>query len=138
MAITRSDFDRATKRMETAMQSAPRAVSARYDRRQAKIVIELSSGLQLVFPPDLAEGLNGRSAADLSEIEITPTGLGLHFPRIDADLYVPALLEGTFGSRSWMASQMGRKGGVSKTPAKRASSRENGKLGGRPRKLSAA
>ena len=28
-----------------------------------------------------------------------PNGLGLHWPQLDADLYVPALIEGAFGSR---------------------------------------
>jgi hypothetical protein len=40
----------------------------------------------------------------LSKIEISPSGLGLHFPAIDADLYLPALLDGFLGSRRWMAS----------------------------------
>jgi len=43
-------------------------------------------------------------------IEITPTGLGLHWPRWDADLYLPALASGVFGSPRWMAGQMGQKG----------------------------
>jgi hypothetical protein len=38
------------------------------------------------------------------------------------------------GSRSWMAAQMGKKGGKSTSEAKSKSSRENGKLGGRPKK----
>ena len=49
--------------------------------------------------------------ADLSEIEISPSGFGLHFPRIEADLYIPALLEGSFGSRRWMAARLGMRGG---------------------------
>jgi hypothetical protein len=28
----------------------------------------------------------------LDEIEITPSGFGIHFPKLDADLYVPGLL----------------------------------------------
>lgn len=37
--------------------------------------------------------------ADLEPIQISRSGLGLHFPRLDADLHLPALLEGVFGSR---------------------------------------
>ena len=47
----------------------------------------------------------------MSEIEISPSGLGIHFPRLDADLYLPALLEGFLGSRLWMAAEMGKRGG---------------------------
>lgn len=138
MAVTRSDVNQAEKRMQTLMKSTPRAVSASYDRRRAKIVIGLDNQVEFSFPPDLAEGLNGARPADLSEIEVTPTGLGLHFPRLDADLYVPALIEGVFGSPAWMAGAMGRRGGESRSDAKRLASRKNGSLGGRPKKVAAA
>ena len=76
-----------------------------------------------------------RKASDLSKIEITPTGLGLHWPRLDADLYLPALMEGVFGSRRWMARVMGKAGGRSTSSAKQSAARVNGRLGGRPRKI---
>jgi hypothetical protein len=87
-----------------------------------------------MFPPQLAEGLAGAAPADLGEIEISPAGLGLHWPRLDADLYVPALLQGVFGTRQWMAAQLGAAGGRARSEAKAASARENGRKGGRPRK----
>jgi len=61
---------------------------------------------------------------DLASIEITPSGFGLHFPKLDADLYVPALLEGVFGSRRWMAARMGAVGGKSQSETKTAASKE--------------
>ena len=73
------------------------------------------------------------TAEELASIEITPSGFGLHFPKLDADLYVPAVLEGLLGSTRWMAARMGALGGKSRSEAKAAASRENGKLGGRPR-----
>jgi hypothetical protein len=60
--------------------------------------------------------------------------LGLHWPRIDADVYVPALLEGFFGSKRWMAEQLGRAGGRSRSAPKRVAARQNGLKGGRPKK----
>jgi hypothetical protein len=68
--------------------------------------------------------------SDLKVIEITPSGFGLHFPRLDVDLWLPGLLEGVFGTREWMASRLGARGGQAKARAARV----NGKLGGRPRK----
>jgi hypothetical protein len=57
-----------------------------------------------------------------------------YHPKSDAaDLYIPALLEGIFGSRQWMTA-LARKGGAAKSPAKSQASRQNGKKGGRPRK----
>ncbi len=138
MSLTEQDVRQAEKRLQERLQAQPHAVSARYDRATERIVVSLSNGLDLGVPVHLAEGLEGAKAADLAQIEITPTGLGLHWPRLDADLYVPGLLDGVFGTRRWMARVMGRAGGSANTPAKQAASRENGKKGGRPRKTTPA
>ena len=96
--------------------------------------MQLNTGIEVTFPPELAEGLAGASPDDLAEIDVSPTGMGLHWPRLDADLYVPALLRGALGSRSWMAAHMGAAGGKVRSPAKAAAARENGRKGGRPRR----
>lgn len=69
---------------------------------------------------------------DLAEIVISPSGLGLHWPRLDAGLYVPSLFAGVFGSKRWMAAQLGATGGKTRSPVKVAASRKNGRKGGRP------
>jgi hypothetical protein len=97
-------------------------------------VIHLSSRLILSFSPRDAQGLEGAKPSQLDEIEITPSGFGIHFPKLDADLHVLGLLEGFLGSKKWMAARLGQIGGQSRSRAKRAASRSNGKLGGRPRK----
>jgi hypothetical protein len=126
-------FERANQRARDLRASVPRAVAARFDRRTGRIVIGLSSGLEVGFLPQNAEDLEGASPAELEKIEITPSGYGIHFPKLDADLYLPALLQGFYGSKQWMAAGLGRLGGVSRSHAKVAASRKNGKLGGRPR-----
>jgi hypothetical protein len=137
MAITDADIRRAEAAMAAEIATGPVAVAARFDRRRVRVVVSLDNGLELAFPPDLAEGLSGASANDLAAIEISPTGLGLHWARLDADLYLPALLDGVFGSPRWMAGMMGRKGGRSRTDAKVKAARANGRRGGRPRKTAA-
>jgi hypothetical protein len=134
MAITERDVQQAEKRMEAQRESGF-AVSARYDRRTGRVVIELNTGVQIAVPTRLTEGLAGASSANLSEIEISPAGLGLHWPKLDADVYVPALLQGVFGSKRWMASQLGAAGGQARSSAKAAAARQNGRKGGRPRKV---
>lgn len=131
MAVTDKEFTEAEARMQ-ALRQAGHAVSAHYDRKASRIVVRLSTGLELAFPPELTEGLADAAPADLAEIEISPTGLGLHWPKLDADLYIPALLQGVFGSRRWMAAQLGAAGGRARTKTKAASSRANGRKGGRP------
>ena len=103
MAVTDDDIALAETAMRAKMEAGPRATSARYDRRRARLVISLDNGLELAFPPHLAEGLDKAGADELAAIEISPTGLGLHWPKLDADLYLPGLMAGVFGSPGWMA-----------------------------------
>ena len=134
MDIRNEEYEAANKRAAESRRKTPTATAVRYDRRISRIVIELSSGIEIAFRPHDAQGLERAKPDDLSEIEISPSGLGIHFPRLDADLYLPALLEGFLGSRHWMAAEMGKRGGKAKTDAKAEAARENGRLGGRPKK----
>jgi hypothetical protein len=129
------EFSAATRRATRRRAAGPIAVAARYDRRRDRVVVNLDTGLELEFPPHRAQGLEAAAPADLTEIEISPSGFGIHFPRLDAHLYLPALLQGVFGSRSWMATQLGAAGGKARSVAKAAAARSNGKRGGRPRKI---
>jgi len=61
-------------------------------------------------------------------------GLNLHWPKLDADLYVPALVAGVFGTRDWMRKAIARQAGSSTSAAKAAAAPENGRKGGKPRK----
>jgi hypothetical protein len=109
-------------------------MTARYDPRSRRVVVRLSSGLDVAFSPQDVQGLQDATADQLGEIEISPSGLGLHFPECDTDVYLPGLLEGLLGSRAWMAARLGAAGGKAKTPAKASAARQNGARGGRPRK----
>ena len=99
--------------------------------------VRATKGLELGFAPGDVEGLQHASADDLKVIEVEGFGLGIHFPKLDADLYAPALLQGVLGSKRWMAAQLGAAGGRARSAAKAAASRENGKRGGPPRKSTA-
>ena len=131
------DINDANARGQKVLANTPTAVAARYDRRVGRVVIALSSGLEIGFKPHDAQGLEAARPAQLADIEISPSGLGLHFPQLDADLYLPALLQGFLGSRQWMAQAMGKVGGKAVTPQKADAARANGRLGGRPRKIRA-
>ena len=134
MANEQSSVKAANARAAARLATSPTAVAARYDRRVGRIVVALSSGLEIAFKPHDAQGLEAARPAQLAVIEISPSGLGLHFPELDADLYLPALLAGFLGSRKWMASAMGKAGGQATTQQKATAARANGLLGGRPRK----
>lgn len=134
--LTEEQFEAAKRRGEARLQG-PRAVAARYDAGRGRVVIALSTGVELGLAPRDVEGLASASADDLRAVEIDNLGLGIHFPRLDADLYIPALLEGVLGSRRWMAARLGTAGGKARSPAKVTAARENGRRGGRPRKSAA-
>ncbi len=117
-------------RAKARLASNSTAVTARYDRRVGRVVVGLSSGLEVAFKPHDAQGLQDARPAQLADIGISPSGLGLHFPQLAADLYLPALLQGFLGSRQWMAQAMGKAGGLAATQQKAAAARANGRPGG--------
>lgn len=130
----RDEFGSATARATRRRAQEPFAVGARYDRRQQRIVVQLNTGLLVVFAPVMVEGLQEARSRELQEIEISPSGFGLHFPLIDADVHLPGLLAGALGSRQWMAAELGQRGGSVRSAIKKVAARANGRLGGRPRK----
>jgi hypothetical protein len=132
------EFMKANLMGQEMLVAFPHAVSARYDRRIGRIVVRLSTGLEIAFSPRDAQGLEKATWKQLQSIEIDPPKFGLHFPALDADLYLPALLEGFFGSKRWTAARLGELGGKTKSEAKAQASRANGRKGGRPKKADAA
>ena len=129
--IDESDFAKASQRGRRMLARGPLAIAARYEA--GRIHVELNNGCAFEFPVEHAQGLAGAKATQLRIIEVSAAGLGLHWPKLDADLYVPSLVKGILGTKQWM-TQIGSVGGKAATAAKAAAARANGKLGGRPRK----
>ena len=113
---------------------SPLATAARYEL--GRIHVELNNGCAFEFPVEHAQGLAGAKVADLRVIEIQASGLGLYWPKLDADLYVPTLVKGVLGTKRWMA-EIGASGGRAATASKATAARANGMLGGRPKKRNA-
>jgi hypothetical protein len=128
--LTDAQIDAASERGRIARETEPRAASARYDGQLGRIIVDLTNGCTFAFPPRLAQGLESATDDQLAEIEILGAGYGLHWEALDADLSVPGLLAGMFGTRAYMA----RRAGQTTSPAKAAAARTNGAKGGRPRK----
>lgn len=119
------------------LETEPRAVSAHYDRKSGRVVIDLVNGCTYAFPTQLVQDLQGASHDDLANVEVEGLGFDLHWPALEADLYVPALVAGIFifGTREWMTKELARRAGQARSPAKTAAARANGSKGGRPRKV---
>jgi hypothetical protein len=133
--ITPEQFAKGINAGERLRQRTPLAISAKY--AQGRVHVELNNGCAFVFPAESAQGLSGASVESLKKIEVQGAGLGLHWPLLDADLHVPSLLKGVLGSRQWMR-ELGKAGGSVRSEKKAQASKNNGKLGGRPRKSIAA
>lgn len=129
--LTDAHIDAALERGRTASLYEPRAVSARYDGDLGRVMVELTNGCGFAFPARLAQGLEDATEEQLAQVEVLGGGYGLHWEAVDADLSVPGLLAGLFGTKAHMA----RLSGQTKSSAKAAAVRADGPKGGRPRKL---
>jgi hypothetical protein len=119
---------------EEAAEFEPSARSARYDLPTRRIIIELTNGCEFAFPARMGQGLQDATDEQLAAVKVSAHGSALEWEEIGADLWVPGLLSGLFGSKAWMR-ELGRAGGKIQSEAKARASRENGKKGGRPRKV---
>ncbi|MBV8046207.1 MAG: DUF2442 domain-containing protein [Paludibacterium sp.] len=98
MEISAKQFAAANHQALEPAGSFPGAVAARYDRRTSRVLITLSSGLQLAFSPDHVQGLEHVHPADLQDVRISPSGMGIYFPHLDVDLSIPVLLQAFLGA----------------------------------------
>jgi Protein of unknown function (DUF2442) len=102
-----AQFDRARAAGKAAAETEPRAVNAWYAADSERVFIELTNGVVTGFPYRLLQGLANGTPEQLAEVEITSTGSTLHWKSLDADLGVPQLVSGLFGSKAWM-TELGR------------------------------
>ena len=114
----------------------PLALSVEHIPDLNLIIVALSNHRRLVLPVEDVQGLGSATHEQLRKYKLIGRGTGISFPELDVDLYVPALIEGVYGNRRWMA-QLGKKGGSARTEAKRLAARANGAKGGRPTKITA-
>jgi len=71
--------------------------AARYIQRSGTIAVALGCGLELRFRSELVPERRHASHDDLKAIQITASGQGPHWAPLDADLYIPGILNGRFG-----------------------------------------
>lgn len=123
----------ARRRGDALDLTEPRASQARYDAATGRVIVDLTNGCAFAFPARAVEGLAEASDDALAQVEVLGAGYGLHWEALDADLSVPSLLMGIFGTRAWMAREQARRAGAATSPAKAAAARANGAKGGRPK-----
>jgi hypothetical protein len=81
------------------LATEPHIVTARFDTKSHNVVVHLSNNAWFGFPSEIAQGLQNATVEQLKKIEISPSGFGLHFPLLDAQFDITALLQGHYGVR---------------------------------------
>src|SRR5258708_1042926 len=134
VVTTDDEIDRAIKPAKR-VREGPLVTSVEYRPGAGLdlLILKLSDGRRHMIPREDLQGLQSATREQIAHIEILGGGTGLHWPDLDADLYVPALLRGIYGNKKWMA-EIGRRGGSMRSMAKKRAARVNGLKGGRPRR----
>ena len=117
----------ARRRAARERQDGLRALSVRYDRKAARIVLELTNGFSCGVPVAALKHLVEATPAQLATVGLSPEGGALRIDALDADYSVAGLVS------SMTARELGRRGGRARSAAKAQASRTNGAKGGRPR-----
>ena len=68
-------------------------IVAKYNKYNNQVNLFMSNVSEISLKIDDIKELKGISPDKLEYIEVSPSGLGLHWPQLDIDLYVPKLLK---------------------------------------------
>jgi hypothetical protein len=132
-ANDRERFEAARARGQARVKDPSAVVDARYDRVSDAVRLVFRGGGSMTIPRRFIPGLEGQPASELESVSVSPAGDALLWTSLDADVYVPGLVERAFGHRLFAAAS-GRRGGRRRSKAKAAAARRNGAKGGRPMK----
>ena len=75
--ISHKEFLAATRRAKRKQATTPMAVAVHYNKKADRVVISLSTKVEVMFNPADVEGLEDATPSQLADIEITPSGFGL-------------------------------------------------------------
>jgi hypothetical protein len=129
--LSRRQIDAARAEGRDAQRRPWWPIDVRYERDGECVVIRMRSGMSLVVPRSCIPELEGATARQLENVEVS--GEAVRWDGIDVDVSVPGLLSEMLGP-TLSTQAAGRRGGTATSPAKAAASRANGRRGGRPRK----
>jgi hypothetical protein len=133
---TPSEIDKAIEAGKQHQRKELLVESVEYDPTPSHdyLTLHLNNGHRHLIPREDLQGMGEASLEAIRDVRVIGGGTALHWPQLDLDFYVPALLRNKYGNMQWM-QHLGRKGGSAKTELKRKAAQENGAKGGRPRKI---
>lgn len=110
IAVSDAEIDAAIGRAREYAKYSRAVVRASYSKVSDKVHLVLSDGATYTIPRRLLQGLSDATERELKRIRILGGGSGLLWPLLDASHYVPALLQGAYGSEKWMTSLYKQRG----------------------------
>src|SRR5262245_55692902 len=113
----RAQIAAAREREADDRRAGLRAVAVEVDPARRLVWATLTTGGILGFPSSLVPGLEDATPAQQRAAELSPSGAGIHWESIDADVSVPGLVIEIFGTAAAAAS-LGAVGGRVTSKAK--------------------
>jgi hypothetical protein len=128
--ISKAEFERLLAEPE----GARRPISASFLAESDELEILLAPGVRLCISLQLLPELSGASPAELGDVRLSPAGGAIDFPKLDQHISVDGML-GDVLPGPLLSAAFASCGGRARSEAKASAARQNGKKGGRPRKL---
>lgn len=128
--ISDAELDRQIREAEKRGISEPEAKSVRFEN--GKVYVELVSGWNFSFDPRVFSEFANATIADLEQIRLWGR-YTLECPPLDVHIGIGSVVLHLLGNR-FIESEIAYRRGSVKSDKKAKASRENGKLGGRPKK----
>ncbi|GAA3759826.1 DUF2442 domain-containing protein [Terriglobus aquaticus] len=94
--IAEEELRAAEQRWEDETGCYPSATDVRFDQNWRRIIVKLSTGLEIALDPLHYRGFEAASDAALSNIEISGIGYELFFPLLDEGIWLPNTFRDSF------------------------------------------
>ncbi len=111
----------------------PRGRDARFSAASGRIGVTMLNGVEVLIPVALIPDLARAEEYQLAQVKVTPLGDALEWPILDLFLDLEGLLLAVLGAKLGR-TVAARKAGAATSDAKKVSSAQNGRKGGRPPK----
>jgi hypothetical protein len=103
-------FRVARARGRAGAEDASAVIDASYDCLSDAVRLVFRGGGSMTIPRRFVPGLKGQPASALEGVSVSPAGDALLWTSLDADVYVPALVERAFGHRLFATASGCRRG----------------------------
>ncbi|HEY9723168.1 MAG TPA: DUF2442 domain-containing protein [Oscillatoriaceae cyanobacterium] len=90
--FSESELEAMYREAEQARQATPTATAIQYDADSHRFTITLLAGGKVSFDVAQVPELAGATSGQLADVELSPSGGGIHWPQLDMDISVAGLV----------------------------------------------